>query len=206
MRIREFSCTRHPAHQRYRSKMAEFAKPPTRGSLKSRIDAVGITDGVMVQLEEGATLQTIVDLCADHGITTTPASVLALKRSHLPDWQAQRLMADAAADGIPAQCLPDAVRGILLAKIGRFAVSCATLDQLRSINSTFSDWQRAAVAERAEIRQERDPVRRFAMRIDDLLENADKLDAVRRARADASGSGTEARLLAIIANVWGDAF
>ncbi len=102
--------------------MVEFAKPPTRGSLKSRIDAAGITDGVMVQLEEGATLQTIVDLCADHGITTTPASVLALKRSHLPDWQAQRVMADAAAEGIPAQCLPDAVRGILLAKIGHFAV------------------------------------------------------------------------------------
>jgi hypothetical protein len=174
------------------------------GSLKSRIDAAGITDGVFASLEAGEPLRVTVEICAKAGIPTSAGSMLAMRRRHLADWQAQRLAREAEAEGISAGDLRETVQGILLARIGRFAHSCTTLESLRTVGQAFADWTRASVAERAEARAERDSLRKLAMKIDDLLADEERLAAVKRARDAVTHRGTEARLEAISVALWGD--
>ncbi len=174
------------------------------GSLLSRITAAGIVDGVMSRLEAGDSLASIVESCARHGITTSPPAVWSMKRRHLSEWQSARVMEDAEKEGLTGPDLLATVQNVLLSRLGRFAVACQTLEQLRLLIPLHSDVVRATVAQKAENRQERDSIRRFAMRVDDLLADDDKLAAVRAARAGAAVHGTEARLKAIVQTMWGD--
>ena len=187
----------------------ETATPPpprqaARGSLKARLEAAGITDAIFVQLEEGASLRAIVEACGRAGIETSIGSVHALKARYLAAWQSERVMASAAAEGIDAADLPDAVRAILISRIGRFAVNTHSLEELRVINDTFSGWVRAAVADRADKRAEKDLVRKMAERVEDLLENEDLLRRVREAREAVKDEGIAERVKAISAALWGD--
>ncbi len=182
--------------------MAESPKPYAN-SLRSRIDAAGIADGVFTLLEQGGTLQSARDLCARHGIETSLASVHGLKRGYLSAWQSAKVMAEAERENLPAQDLQEAVRLMLLSRIGRAVTDVSGLDQLKTVVSVFSDWNRASVAERAEARQERESLRRFAAKVDDLLGDPEILESVRAARNAAAEGGLEARLAAISSALWG---
>ena len=194
----------------------ENATPPpprqaARGSLKARLDAAGITDAIFVQLEEGASLRAIVDACGRAGIETSIGSVHALKARYLAAWQSERVMASAAAEGIDAKDLPEAVRGILLSRIGRFAVSAHSLDEVRILTSVMGDWTRASIQERAEKRAAVNDQRKLisdltkaASRVHDLLGNEDEVKRL-RAVVDAS-EGVAAQVDAIIHHLWGDLF
>jgi hypothetical protein len=175
-----------------------------RGSLRARLEAAGIADAIFAQLEEGASLRAIVDACGRAGIDTSIGSVHALKARYLAAWQSERVMASAAAEGIDAADLPDAVRAILISRIGRFAVNTHSLEELRVINDTFAAWVRAAVADRADKRAEKDLVRKMAERVEDLLENEDLLRRVREARDAASNEGIAAKVRAITLQLWGE--
>jgi hypothetical protein len=182
---------------------AEIAKF-RRGSLKARLDAAGIADAVFQSLEDGEPLRVAVDICARAGIATSPGSVLAMKRRYLGDWQAQRVAADAAREGISGENLADVVRHLLLARIGRFVHACSSLDDLKTVGQAFHDWTKGAIAERAENRAERESQRKLAMRIDALFADEAKLAAVRTAREDACHLGVDARIEAITRAVWGE--
>lgn len=175
-----------------------------RGSLKARLDAAGIADAIFVQLEEGASLRAIVDACGRVGIETSVGSVHALKARYLAAWQSEKVMQSAAAEGIDAGDLPETVRAILISRIGRFAVNTHSLEELRVINDTFAAWVRAAVADRADKRAEKDLVRKMAERVEDLLANEDLLRRVREARDAASNEGIAAKVKAITLQLWGE--
>jgi hypothetical protein len=188
------------SHEGESAEIAKFR----RGSLKARLDQAGIADAVFQSLEDGEPLRVAVGICSRAGIATSPGSVLAMKRRYLCDWQAQRLAADAASEGISGENLADVVRNLLLARIGRFVHACSSLDDLKTVGQAFHDWTKGAIAERAENRAERESQRKLALRIDALFADEAKLAAVRTARQDACHLGVEARIEAITRAVWGE--
>jgi hypothetical protein len=191
------------------SASAEAQKPdrpknPNRHSLLARLRAVGIEDAVMAALEAGQTLRAVHDIITARGIDTTLPAIHDLKTRHLAAWVSRRVMADARQEGVDAETLPEAVRLLLLAKVGRVAVEATGADQIKTAVAVWAEWMRAAVADRADARAEWESRRKVAMKIEELLANEDKLAAVRDAHATAAAYGTEARLKAIVLSLWGN--
>jgi hypothetical protein len=182
----------------------DTAKKPNHGSLLARLKAAGVVDAVFSMLEAGEPLRAVESHLERLGIETSVASIHFLKAKHLHLWQAERIRLDAAREGIVEKTLPETVRQILLSRIGRVAVDAGGVDQLRVVVPLFSDWCRSSIAERAENRAERDSVRKTALRIEELLADADRLQAVRDAREAVASDGLEARLGAIVKTLWGD--
>jgi hypothetical protein len=181
----------------------------THGSLYARLRAVGALDGAMVLLEEARPLKAIVELAGSYGVHASISSVHNLKRTHLHQWQAEKVRTAAAAEGIHEKFLPAVVREVLLAKIGRNAMDAANLDQLKTVTAVFTDWSRNAIAERAEDRAAVNDQRKLisdltkaASRVYDLLGNDDEVRRL-RAAVDAEKS-VSAQVNAIIHALWGD--
>jgi hypothetical protein len=111
---------------------------------------------------------------------------------------------EAAKEGIVEPTIPATVRRVLLTRIGRLALDTHTLEGLRVVVPLFSDWTRSNVAEMAEARASRDSLRRFALRLEDLLADEQKLRELREAREKVAGEGVEKRVEAIIRTLWGE--
>jgi hypothetical protein len=183
----------------------------THGSLYARLRAAGALDGAMVLLEEARPLKAIVELAAKHGIHASISSAHNLKRTHLHQWQAEKVRTAAAAEGIHERYLPAVVREVLLAKIGRNAMDAANLDQLKTVTGIFADWSRVSIAERAEERAAVNDQRKLisdltkaASRVYDLLGNDDEVRRLREV-VDAE-KGVSRQVNAIIHALWGDLF
>jgi hypothetical protein len=181
------------------------------GSLYARLQAVGALDGVMALLEEARPLKAIVELAATYGVHASISSAHSLKRNHLHRWQAEKIRAAAAADGIHEKFLPAVVREMLLAKIGRTAMDAASLEQLKTVTGIFADWSRVSIAERAEERAAANDQRKLisdltkaASRVYDLLANEDEVKRLREV-VDAN-EGVAAQVDAIMHHLWGPLF
>ena len=182
----------------------DTAGKPNSHSLLARITATGIAEAVFGALEAGQTLRSVAKLCTDRGVDASVAAVHDLKRRHLVHWSTRRIAAEAEREGITERTTHETVRAILLARIGKLALDAHAVEDLRVVCPLFEGWTRGRVAELAEQRAERDSVRRLCLRIDDLLEDENKLAAVRAARNEAASGGVENRLLAIRAAIWPD--
>jgi len=159
---------------------------PRSHSLHARLEAAGLLDGILARLEAGEAATAIAAFLGTKGIETSSASIYQFRHRFLHEWQERKVMEDALKEGIHEKTLPETVRAILLAKIGRHAVAASTFDMVRQVNTTFSEWIRASVADRGEDRQERDSIRKFCLRIEDLLADESKLAALRKAQTTSS--------------------
>jgi hypothetical protein len=184
----------------------ETDKPekPNAHSLLARVTASGLADAVFSALEAGRPIREVAELCKSRGVDTSPAAVHSLKRAHLHHWSARRIVEEAAKEGIVEPTIPATVRRVLLTRIGRLALDTHTLEGLRVVVPLFSDWTRSNVAEMAEARASRDSLRRFALRLEDLLADEQKLRELREAREKVAGEGVEKRVEAIIRTLWGE--
>jgi hypothetical protein len=165
----------------------------------------------MVLLEEARPLKAIVELAAKHGIHASISSAHSMKRAHLHQWQAEKVRAAAAAEGIHEKFLPAVVREVLLAKIGRSAMDAANLDQLKTVTGVFADWSRVSIAERAEERAAVNDQRKLisdltkaASRVHDLLGNEDEVKRLRAVVNDEKS--VEKQINTIIDHLWGPLF
>ena len=181
---------------------SETARNPKRNGLLHRLRAIGIEDAVMAALESGQTLRAVHDIIAARGIDTTLPAIHDLKTRHLAGWVSGRVMAEAKREGVDADTLADAVRALLLAKVGRVVTDATGADQVKAAVGMWADFTRAAMACRADDRAERESQRKMASRIEDLLADVERLEAVKKARDAVSDQGHEARLNAIIRAVW----
>lgn len=181
---------------------SEPTQNPKRNGLLHRLRAIGIEDAVMAALESGQTLRAVHGIIAARGISTTLPAIHDLKTRHLAGWVSGRVMAEAKQEGVDADTLADAVRALLLAKVGRVVTDATGADQVKAAVGMWADFTRAAVACRADDRAERESQRKMASRIEDLLADAERLEAVKKARDAVSDQGHEARLNAIIRALW----
>lgn len=181
---------------------SEPQRNPKRNGLLHRLRAIGIEDAVMAALESGQTLRAVHGIIAARGISTTLPAIHDLKTRHLAGWVSGRVMAEAKQEGVDAETLADAVRALLLAKVGRVVTDATGADQVKAAVGMWADFTRAAVACRADDRAERESQRKMASRIEDLLADAERLEAVKKARDAVSDQGHEARLNAIIRTLW----